>query len=58
MWTPEQTIEVLEERTEKFKREGDRHFTEDGRGADITLGLSCKPGQKCWKTRSAGQKMP
>ena len=55
---PEQTIEVLEERIEKFKREGDRHFTEDGRGADITLGLSCKPEQKCWKTRSTGQKMP
>ena len=36
---PEKTIEVQEERIEKFKREGDRHFTEDGRGADITLGL-------------------
>ena len=33
------TREVQEKRIEHFKKKGDRHFTDDGRGAEITVDL-------------------
>ena len=35
----EETREVQEKRIEYFKKKGDRHFTEDGRGAEIPVDL-------------------
>ena len=34
-----ETREVQEKRIEYFKKKGDRHFTDDGRGAEITVDL-------------------
>ena len=34
---PEETIEGQEQRIEKYKREGDKDFTEHGRTAEITI---------------------
>ena len=36
---PEETRGVQEKRIEDFEKEGDRHFTDDGRGAEITVVL-------------------
>ena len=36
---PEKTKVVQEGRIEFFKRQGDQHFTKNGRGADITIDL-------------------
>ena len=35
----EETTEVQEKRIKYFKKKGDRQFTEDGRGAEITIDL-------------------
>ena len=34
-----ETREVQEKRIEHFNKKGDRHFTDDGRGAEITVDL-------------------
>ena len=36
---PDETREVHEKRIEYFKKKGDRHFTDGGRGAEITVDL-------------------
>ena len=36
---PEETREVQEKRIECLKEKGDRHFTDDGKGAEITVDL-------------------
>ena len=36
---PDETREVQEKKIEYFKRKGDRQFTDDGRGAEITIDL-------------------
>ena len=43
-------------RITKFKRDGDRHFAEDGRVAEITIDLVLQARAK--KIRSTGQKIP
>ena len=36
---PEETAEEQEKRIAKYERDGDRHFTEEGRVAEITFDL-------------------
>ena len=49
---------VQEKRIEHFKKTGDLHFTDDGRGAEITIDLLfAAGGQRCLKTRSTDLKM-
>ena len=42
---PEETIEEQEKKGMKYKTDGDRHFTEGGRVAEITIDLSQAPVQ-------------
>ena len=43
---PDETREVQENGIEYFKRKGDRHFTDDGRGAEITIDLGAASQSK------------
>ena len=57
---PEETIHEQRNRFTKFKKkDGDRHFTEQGRVAEITTLLVLKTNGKYVKqTKSTGDKIP
>ena len=50
-----ETREVQEKRIEHFKKKGDRHFTDDGRGAEITVDLVLLAKAQMSKNKFNGQ---
>ena len=51
---PNETREVKERRIEFFKKKGDRHFTNDGRGADISVDLVLEASAKMSENKVNG----
>ena len=50
----DKTREVQEKRIEHFKKKGDRHFTDDGRGAGITVDLVLLAKAQMWENKVNG----
>ena len=45
-----ETREVQEQRIEYFKKKGDQQFTDDGRGAEITIDMVLQARKHCQRT--------